>query len=138
MKTGVLKKLNRGKGKKQRRTINENRVVFILSLVVFVICSYNIPGRSLPVVYSDEFIPFSIAAYIAGFDWSIVTEGSPYASYGYPILIAPLFLIFNNFKSVYTGALIINAVLASLIVPLSYTLYKRWTGSNIKDNWIAC
>ncbi|MCC8029698.1 MAG: hypothetical protein LIO75_07900, partial [Lachnospiraceae bacterium] len=66
------------------------------------------------------------AASLTCHDWSGVAQNlSWFYSWGYSLLLTIPFLISDNIYTMYKIAVIINVVLCSLIVPLSYSMGKR-------------
>ena len=129
-------KENEGLVKKAKtRVAGDTKLVIILSIVVFIVCASRIPERTEICVFPDEFAQFAIAAYFAGHDWSdVVSQDAFYYSYGYAILLIPFFVLLKNPDMIYTSALILNTILVSCTVPLSYALCKRWGASGLRDN----
>ena len=80
---------------------------------------------TLPVILADEFGYLGNAAFLAGYDWSALMAGSPYYSYGYSLLLVPLFWLFDSPLRIYQTALINNAVVVSSIVIPAYCLSRH-------------
>ena len=120
----------------KNKIINDSYLVLLLSVIVFIVCAIRIPVRTEIAIFPDETAQFAIAAYFVGYDWSEVISRTGYYSYGYALLLVPFFIIFNNPDIVYTLSLLLNALLASLLVPLSYALCKRWGIASLKSNLI--
>ncbi|MCL2661785.1 MAG: hypothetical protein FWE83_00440 [Oscillospiraceae bacterium] len=113
--------------------------VFLIALFVFIICAWHIPQRESIYLTTDEFSQYSIAAFFAGFDWSNVTSYIFYYQFGYPLIfILPLFWIFgDDMLMVYRASLVINALLASSMVPLVYYLLKHWGLKSFWENKVS-
>ena len=121
---------------RKKAIIKDSWVVIALFVITFIICGFSISKRTGIYLTSDEYSQFAIAAFFTGHDWSAVTSQYGYFSFGYPILLVPFFIVFRNPDTIYKCALILNSLLASCIVPLSYALCKRWGLKSIKDNWV--
>lgn len=66
----------------------------VFALILVVVATYYVRmlrGYSAPLIVPDEFGYTVIAAYLAGHDWSNVAQGLPWYSYGYSLLLAPLY-----------------------------------------------
>ena len=102
-------------------------VVIFLFVLCFFIFVFPVNRLNNFYVFGDEFAMYSIGAWLNRLDWSGVTGKIDYYSFGYPLIfIAPLFTIFNNFHSIYKASIIINCILASTLVPLSYLIARAW------------
>lgn len=83
-------------------------------------------GESYMIFLStDEQGPMAVAALINGVDWSDTTRNLPYYSYGYALILAPIFWLTNSARAMYWGAIIVNALMATAIVPLAYSIGRR-------------
>ena len=110
-------------------------IVTILSVIVFIICAFNIPGRLGPTVWQDELAQLAIGAYFIGYNWSgVISVLGGYFSYGNAILRLPIFILANSPSTIYTLILVQNAFLAACLVPLSYALCKRWGLTSLRNN----
>lgn len=86
-------------------------VVFALMLVA--VAAYYVRmlrGYSAPLIVPDEFGYTVIAAYLAGHDWSNVAQGLPWYSYGYSLLLAPVYELVKP-SSWYHAAQFLNVLL---------------------------
>lgn len=66
------------------------------------------------VIPADEFGYWSYAARLAGYDWSDIASLSSYYSYGYSLVLSPIFLVFQDGISSYRAALSVNYALLAL------------------------
>ncbi len=74
---------------------------------------------------ADESGVISGAAFFGGNDWSNVTSHIMYYGWGYSLLMAPVFILFDNMSSIYQGLLFYNALLLALNAVVCYNiLYK--------------
>lgn len=105
----------------------ERLVLFILSVVCFFLHINGISKVYSPFLYGEEMGYWSNAAMIAGYDWSpvIVKSGIPWYSYGYSLILLPLFLIFDDMVLMYKAAIFLNAVFAVMSFGLCYGIAKR-------------
>lgn len=87
----------------------ENAIFVFLCLFVFGIRLWNIDELNGPYVFDDEAGYWSHAANLAGLSWTEVV--SLWYSYGYSILLMPLFWVTHNMSIVYKLAIGLNAAL---------------------------
>ena len=99
-------------------------VLLLLTVLVFVICVFRLNRSFLPYLSTDEVGPMSVAAYFSGKDWSQMTQFISYYSYGYSLILWPLMKLFNQPVLFYRAAVVVNCLLASCVVPLSYYFSK--------------
>lgn len=104
---------------------NEKKVLVILFLITFLINAGYIVESKMLYMTTDEMGPIAIAAYFAGHDWSSVIQNIGYYSYGYSFLLYPLYLVADSAEVFYQMAIILNALLAAAIVPISYSVGKK-------------
>lgn len=88
----------------------KNMVIIFISMIVISLVNLVFTNQNYTLSnIMDEFSYISMGAYFAGYDWSSLTSiWSAYYSYGYSILLAPFFLIFDNYQYVYYAAMILN------------------------------
>lgn len=94
----------------------------VLALLVYV---RNIPLMKMPCMLNDEIGYWSVGAYFSGTDWTSVASSVMYYSYGYGLILAPLFHIFDNAVMMYRTALLINAVMLTAALPMAYSVGRR-------------
>lgn len=82
-----------------------------LSGVLFFILLRNIDSLKEIWIINDEFGYWGAAAFFAGKDWSGLMGSTPYYAFGYGILLAPLYILFNTPEMIYQGAIILNVCL---------------------------
>lgn len=73
----------------------------------------------------DEMGPVSIAAYWNGYDWSEVMSHGAYYSYGYAIVLYPLFHFFHTPESFFKSVIVVNALFSASITLLSFLIAKE-------------
>ena len=103
-------------------------LVFLITLIPRLVLSL----QAYPLVYiSDETSAISVAALIAGFDWTNAVSHAGYYGIGYFFLFAPLFHIIKNPIWIYRVVLVISAVIVALSAPICYiVLYKFFSLKN--------
>lgn len=104
-----------------RRRIN----LFALAMVVFLISIRNISELHGMTMLHDEFGYWANAAFFAGYDWSGIAFISPYYSYGYSILLTPLFWLADTPIVMYRTAIALNGVFYAGAFLLSYWCGKK-------------
>lgn len=93
--------------------LNKEKVIyFCLMLVIFLIRIQNIADLSGPFIFYDEAGYWGHAANLAGLPWKEVVES--WYSYGYSILLIPLFWISHDMAVLYRMAIILNAIMGVL------------------------
>ena len=63
---------------------------------------------------ADEFGYWSYAAGLAGYDWSDIASLGSYYSYGYSLILLPVFLIFRDGVIAYRAAMVVNIALLAV------------------------
>ena len=92
-----------------------------LAIVIFII-NFQIVGKcSHPFIFNDEAGYWTHAAVMAGKDWSGVSNGLGWYSYGYSLFLTVLIRIFSDTTVLYRAALVLN--IAMLIAV--YFLYIK-------------
>lgn len=102
------------------KKLNPNLILSIGSLILLIFTLRYITQFNVPVVIHDEFGYWANAAFFAGKDWSGVSSLSPYYSYGYSLILTPLFYIFKNPTMMYKVAIILNMLFNILALFISY------------------
>lgn len=103
----------------------EKIIISILMFITFFLNVYFVYEGRIIYTTPDEMGPIAIAAFWAGQDWSSLMAHCAYYSYGYSILLFPLFVIFKSGTSFYRAAIVLNAVLAAATVPVSILTGKK-------------
>ena len=120
------------------RKVEQNKrdiiIVATLSIIVFFVCFYRISYRYGIFLPHDEFALFGIAAYLSGYDWSAAVSGLHYYSFGYSLLLTPLFMIADSAVVAYRYSMVLNSVFAAGIVPIAFFLCKKWGIEGLKGN----
>lgn len=104
----------------------------VISIIIF---SKDIQQLSMLYVSADEMGYLGTAAWLNGLDWTDMMGKLYYYSYGYPLLLAPIFSFTTDPATVYRFAIMLNVVLSAAILPLSYLAARRlFPGAN---KWLA-
>lgn len=117
---------------KREKIVSKENMLFIL-LTIILICIYtkNISDISVFSVLDDEFGYWGNAAYFTGLDWSGVASNINYYSYGYSIILIPLFWIFDNPIVMYKASIILNCILLCGSFLLCYNIAKKLSKDDI-------
>jgi hypothetical protein len=102
---------------------NEKVVVILMCLITFVSRCLLIYYMDGPFIYADEMGYWTHAANMAGVQWSI--DGTSWYSYGYSLLLVPLFWISHNMSVVYKLALVLNAIMGVISCLLCYSIAAK-------------
>jgi len=81
-----------------------------------------------PFIFSDEIGYLLDARYLSGVDPAPEHPFVPFYSVGYPLLLAPLSWIFDHPTGVYHGALLGNALLGGVTIPILYAVAREVLG----------
>lgn len=111
--------------KENRFFCKENLLVIFLTILLFGIYIKNISDISVFSILDDEFGYWANAAYFAGYDWSGVASNIKYYSYGYSIILTPLFLIFDDPIVMYKVSILLNAIMLYCSFLLCYDISKK-------------
>ena len=102
------------------------KVYFLAGILLIIILQIrHINELYGPWVNDDEIGYWGTAAFFAGYNWSGVLKYSAYYSYGYGILIAPLFLIFKNPTTLYRSAVCLNIIFLLLVFLIAYIIVRQ-------------
>lgn len=103
----------------------EKLIISILMFVTFFLNVYFVYEGRMIYTTPDEMGPIAIAAFWAGQDWSSLMAHCAYYSYGYSILLYPLFIIFKSGTLFYRAAIVLNAVMVAATIPVSFLTGKK-------------
>lgn len=98
---------------RQLRSVNII-VLLVLSTILLLLSLVHIRELDQIVVLNDEFGYWSVAASIAGKNWKDLILNTPYYSYGYSILLVPLFYLKLPTYLIYKLAILFNAFILVL------------------------
>lgn len=117
-------------------SMTKRGLVFALMLVAAAAYYVRmLKGFPAPVVVPDEFGYSVIAAYLAGHDWSNVAQGVPWYSYGYSLLLAPIYMLVKP-TGWYHAAQFMNVVLVIVAGILANAFLKRFVTDKV-DRYMA-
>lgn len=85
---------------------NKYSIFIILLLIGF--CGYFVSQSYGFLLYPDEFGYWTYAAMLAGYDWSDVVSLGSYYSYGYSLILFPIFILCKNAVIAYRVAIAVN------------------------------
>ena len=118
---------------KSADTTKKYSIIFITFL--FCVYEYSITRVYGFILFPDEFGYWSYAAKLAGYDWSDIVSLGSYYSYGYSLILFPIFLLCKDAILAYRVAVSINFVLlAGGYVILLGIVKKLDDGSNVKEH----
>jgi hypothetical protein len=103
----------------------ESIFLFITCFIIFIIYIHNYQQIGLFTVLDDEYGYWGTAAFLAGYDWSNSVSQIPYYSYGYSLILVPLFWIFDDPMHMYKAAIILNGVFLSISFLISYMISQN-------------
>ena len=91
-------------------------LLFLLyALIIFISRIWYIRECNTLAIRNDEYGYWSHAALFSGHDWSDVLAGHMnWYSYGYSLVLAPLFWLTHNMRIMYRAAIVLNGIFAVL------------------------
>lgn len=104
-----------------RQFVGKNRYAVFFMALLFCFFQFSIRKLYGFSIYPDEFSYWAYAAAASGYDWSEVISLGSFYSYGYSILLFPVFLLCKNPVTAYRTAVALNFILLGL----SYLLLVR-------------
>lgn len=108
---------------------------YAMAFLLILCCFF---GYSIAKIYGfailpDEFGYWSYAAAAAGYDWSGIVSLNSYYSYGYSVILLPVFLLFQDGLMAYRTAVAVNFVmLAGIGLMLQYLAERIFPDANRK------
>ncbi len=112
-----------------KQKLEEHKFQILFCAVLFCYFMYSLPrvyGFSL---LPDEFGYWSYAAKAAGYDWSEIVSMGSYYSYGYSLILIPIFMLFEDAVIAYRVAVAVNF----LLLFLAFIVLERLTGRLFDD-----
>lgn len=97
----------------------------LAAAVLFIFWLFSIDGIYGFSIFPDEFAYWSYAARLAGYDWSDMTALGPYFSYGYSLILIPIFAFCKNAVVAYRVAVSINFLFLFLALTALAGTMKR-------------
>lgn len=94
----------------KKLSIHQRQQVLLVTLLVCYL-GYNISKVYGFVLFPDEFGYWSYAARMAGYDWSNIVSLGSYYSYGYSLILFPIFKLCKDAVLAYRIAVVVNMLL---------------------------
>lgn len=122
-----------------KRISKDGILAAVLALALLIIFLLNNHYTPLPSIIMDEYGYLSTAAYFAGKDWSGILSVAAYYSYGYGLLVAPLFMIIKEPVCLYYAILILNYGMLVISFFCAYSVGKMMFPTMEKNKilWIC-
>lgn len=86
------------------------REYLFVAIVLFCFWAFGIGSTYGFSIFPDEFAYWSYAARVKGYDWSNIVSLAPYYSYGYSLILIPIFALFEDVVTAYRVAVSINFI----------------------------
>lgn len=116
--------------------LNEAAFTTCLAAIIFFANIREIAILNGPCIFNDELGYLGNAAALAGKDWHEIMQTSLWYSYGWSLVIAPLFVLFSNMQVIYRCINVLNAILVVFVFLLQRNLLKK-IFSNIDQHIIT-
>lgn len=110
---------------RKRRMVLYNKEYLPAAVILFVFWAFSIGSTYGFSIFPDEFAYWTYAARIAGYDWSDMTALAPYYSYGYSLILIPIFAFCKDAVMAYRIAVSVNFLLLFLAIPFLVCTMKR-------------
>lgn len=98
---------------KTKNNIKYSYIINILFVaIIMVACLWDVGSLQRIRVVDDGFCYWGIAASLAGYDWTELIAASAYYSYGYSLILVPLFWLYRlglSMTVIYRLAIVLNA-----------------------------
>lgn len=105
---------------------------FIVAAALLCFCGFSIGGVYGFSIFPDEFAYWAYAAGMSGYDWSDITSLGSYYSYGYSLVLFPIFVLCKNAVTAYRAAIGLNFLFLFLaFICLERTMKKVTAGKEI-------
>lgn len=114
LQCGLRSLTNRGSFEEMKAWCIQRRYDILFTLLLFCIACHGISKSYGFYFPADEFGYWSYAAGLAGYDWSDIASLGSYYSYGYSLILLPVFLIFKSGVTAYRAALFVNFALLAV------------------------
>lgn len=105
-----------------------NFINFLFIVIIFTVCLWGVGYLERIRVVDDGFCYWGIAANISGYDWTDLISASAYYSYGYSIILVPLFWLHRlglSMTFIYRLAIVLNAVFLSCCYLMALYMIKE-------------
>ncbi len=104
---------------------NEYLILTFVIFLIFLLHIIHISEFSIFSILDDEYGYWGNAAYLSGLNWSDTVSKIPYYSFGYSLLLVPLFWIFDNTIYMYRAAIFLNSVMICVSFLLCYSISRK-------------
>ncbi|MBQ8927302.1 MAG: hypothetical protein IJ055_03380 [Oscillospiraceae bacterium] len=97
-------------------------------LLTLGVILWNLRGIGMchqPTIFQDEAGYWTHAAILTGHDWSGVSEGLVWYSYGYSLILAVLMLLFDAPAMQYQAALVLNALMLGAVLWVFWLILRQ-------------
>ena len=94
-----------------KKWCTQNKESLFVVILLLCFCGYNISKSYGFVLFPDEFGYWAYAAMLAGYDWSDIVSLGSYYSYGYSLILFPIFVLCKNAVIAYRMAIAVNFIL---------------------------
>ncbi len=94
-----------------RQWCRNNPEYIILIFLFICVAGYSIWSAYGFLIFPDEYTYWAYAGAVGGYDWSDVTSLGAYYSYGYSIILTPIFCLCKNAVTAYRTAVGINFIM---------------------------
>lgn len=111
LQCGLRSLANRGSFEGMKAWCIRRRYNILFTLLLFCIACDGISKSYGFYFPADEFGYWSYAARLAGYDWSDIASLGSYYSYGYSLILLPVFVVFKSGVTAYRAAMFINFAL---------------------------
>ncbi|MDE5700173.1 MAG: hypothetical protein K2I96_22680, partial [Lachnospiraceae bacterium] len=108
IRSGIVALTNRGSFEEMKAWCVRRRYDILFVLLIFCIACHGISKSYGFYFPADEFGYWFHAARLAGYDWSDIASLGSYYSYGYSLVLLPVFLLFQDGIIAYRAALFVN------------------------------
>ena len=116
--------MNAKLGQKGSMILHYKEYLFAIA-ILFAFWAFGIGSTYGFSIFPDEFAYWSYAARFAGYDWSDVNALAPYYSYGYSLILIPIFAFCRDAVMAYRIAVSINFLLLFLALIALAGIVKR-------------
>lgn len=118
------------------------QICVVMSVVlVTIVCFWNIGLQDRVRRIDDEIGYWGIAAQMAGYDWEDIMANLAYYSFGYSILLVPVFWLHRfglSMAACYKVAILLNVVMLDATVFMALHVVERWAPKINKYYRLLC
>ena len=111
----------------------QNKYSIFIILLLTGFCGYFVSQSYGFLLYPDEFGYWTYAAMLAGCDWSDVVSLGSYYSYGYSLILFPIFILCKNAVIAYRVAIVVNFFLLMICFLIWKKLAEKLFGEEKKE-----